>query len=377
MYKTANPDALTVGEVWSSTPSILPYVQNDRLDLCFEFGLAGAIQDAVNNENPTSVRNQFETMQNGYPMLQYATFLTNHDMDRVFNNMGGSAEKMKLAASIYLTMPGIPFVYYGEEIGMVGTGDHLNIRRPMQWTDNANAGFSSVAPWQPIDANYLTYNVKDEDENANSILRHYKKLIRIRNEQEALRKGQTLLMESNSAKVFSYARIYQQKAVLVMNNTGVTAVSPSLSLPISAMPAGEYYITDLWSNQAIGKIVINAQGGFSNFQLAGQTLGSRGSWILLITKENPVTSVFEAESACTVHLTPNPAQNYVRIEHNENTHKNAQVRVFSADGRLVYQQLMSSNQLEIQTSTWHSGVYVVQLSNGKENIVKRLILMKS
>ena len=206
VYKAANPEAITVGEVWQSTQSIIPYIQNDRLDVCFEFGLAGAILDAVDNGNPESLENQLTTVQNSYPMLQYATFLTNHDIDRVFSTLDASADKMKLAASLYLTLPGIPFVYYGEEIGMTGTGDHLNIRRPMQWTDGSNAGFSATTPWQSIGSNYLLNNVQDMDANPASILRHYKKLISIRNEQEALRRGQTLLLDNNNAKVFSFAR---------------------------------------------------------------------------------------------------------------------------------------------------------------------------
>ena len=69
-------------------------------------------------------------------------------MDRVYNKLGYNNEKMKLAASIYLTLPGIPFIYYGEEIGMIGTGAHENIRRPMQWSNSVNAGFSNSAPWR-------------------------------------------------------------------------------------------------------------------------------------------------------------------------------------------------------------------------------------
>ncbi len=63
VYKTKNPDAFTVGEVWSGTASIIPYVQDDRLDACFEFGLAGAIVDAVNTGNPVNLEEQLATVQ--------------------------------------------------------------------------------------------------------------------------------------------------------------------------------------------------------------------------------------------------------------------------------------------------------------------------
>ena len=309
-------------------------------------------------------------------MLQYATFLTNHDIDRVFSTLGGSADKMKLAASIYLTLPGIPFVYYGEEIGMAGTGDHLNIRRPMQWTDGSNAGFSNTTPWQSIGGNYLANNVVDMDANPASILRHYKKLIRIRNEQEALRRGQTLLLDHNSDAVFSFARIHEDEAVLVVTNTGTAAVNPSLSLSLSALPPGDYFMTELLSNQAFGQITVNAQGGFSNLQVSGQSLGSRGAWILLLSAENPVTGTVETEISGTFRLNPNPAQDHFQIERSEGFSENVQIRVFSADGRLVYRQPMSSDKMNIKTADWQSGVYFVQMSDGKENAVERLVLKK-
>jgi len=376
VYKTQNPDALTVGEVWSSTPSIIPYVQNDRLDLCFEFGLAGAILDAVNNGTPESIENQLLTIQSSYPMLQYATFLTNHDMDRVFSTLGSSAEKMKLAASVYLTLPGIPFVYYGEEIGLAGTGDHLNIRRPMHWTDGSHAGFSSVTPWQTIGGNFLTNNVKDMDGDPNSILRHYKKLIRIRNEQIALRRGQTLLLGNNSDKVFSFARTYQDEAILVVSNTGTAALNPALSCSFSSLPPGEYFVTELLGNQAFGKITIHAQGGFSNLQISGQNLAGRGTWILLLSVNNPLSSTFETESPDKIRLSPNPAQDYFQIERTDGIFENTQIRVYSADGQLVYRDLMTSDKMQIKTAHWQQGVYFVQISDGGENVVERLVLKK-
>ena len=177
LYKANNPNAFTIGEVWSNTNSVIPYVQNDRLDVCFEFDLASAVLGAVNDNNPSGIQQHMQTVQSSYPALQYGTFLTNHDMDRVYNQIGSNMAKMKLAASIYLTLPGIPFIYYGEELAMVGTGAHENIRRPMQWSSATYAGFSSASPWYSIGPNYQTNNVEVMDANPNSLLNHYKKLV--------------------------------------------------------------------------------------------------------------------------------------------------------------------------------------------------------
>ena len=91
---------------------MIPYVQNGRLDACFDFDLASNIINSVKSGSSAGLQQQILTIRESYPALQYGTFLTNHDMDRVYNKLGYNNEKMKLAASIYLTMPGIPFIYY-------------------------------------------------------------------------------------------------------------------------------------------------------------------------------------------------------------------------------------------------------------------------
>lgn len=376
VYKAENPDAFTVGEVWSSTQSIIPYVQNDRLDVCFEFGLAGAIIDAVDNANPETLENQLTTVLNSYPILQYATFLTNHDIDRVFSTLGAAVDKMKLAASIYLTLPGVPFVYYGEEIGMIGTGDHLNIRRPMQWADETHAGFSTVTPWQAIASNYHVNNVEEMEANPTSLLSHYKDLIAIRNEQEALRRGHTLLIENNIEDIFSFARIHNDEGIIVVSNTGTNTVSPELSLDLSALPAGEYFITELMKNEAFGKVTINALGGFSDLQISDQSLASRQSWILLLSVEDPTTGTTEIFSNAKILLTPNPAQDYFQIDFTDNFEGNMQVSIFSADSKLIYTDIISSATTPIDTDTWGDGVYFIHLTNGREYLVERLVVVR-
>jgi hypothetical protein len=247
----------------------------------------------------------------------------------------------------------------------------------MQWTNGTHAGFSVHSPWQAVGNNYPANNVEIMDENPNSILRHYKKLISIRNEHEALRRGQALLLENKSDKIFSLARVYQDKAVLVVSNTGTAIVNPTISLLQSALPPGEYFVTELLGNQPFGKITINDQGGFSDIQISGHTLVGRGSWILLISAENPITSIDETQPKSKIHLTPNPAKDYFQIERADGNIESMQIQVFSADGKLVYKNLMSSDKLQIETSGWQSGIYFVHLSYGSEYVVKLLVLEKT
>lgn len=365
VYKSNNPEAFTVGEVWSSTSQIIPYVQNDRLDVCFEFGLATAIINAVNSQNPNDIRQQLNVIQTGYPQLQYSTFLTNHDIDRVFNQLGSQPTRMKLAASIYLTLPGIPFVYYGEELGMIGTGDHENIRRPMQWTDGTHAGFSTSTPWYGVGNNYQSNNVETMEADPNSLLEHYKKMIHIRNEQVTLRRGNLLTVESSANQVLSFARVYGNEAAIVLSNMAMSEIKPTLGLDISSLPAGNYFVTDLVNNQNAGTININAEGGFSGWEPI--QLAARETAIYLISNENPVNikEVEKEENAITV--SPNPFGQSTTVSIKNKSVENGTIQLYDNMGRLISETRFSGSQVEVQRNDLKAGIYHFMIfENGKE-----------
>lgn len=375
LYKANNPDAFAIGEVWSNTASIIPYVQNERLDVCFEFDLASSILSAVNDENPNSIQQQMQNIQASYPALQYGTFLTNHDMDRVYDQIGSNPEKMKLAASIYLTLPGIPFLYYGEEVSMIGTGAHENIRRPMQWSDAVYAGFSTTSPWINVGANYIANNVATMESNPNSLLNHYKKLIHIRNQQPALRKSYYLNIASTESKVLSFARIHENNGVIVVSNLGTQTINTSLTLSASNLSPGVYYVTDLYNNQEMGTITINGNGGFDGWASASTGLTSRATRILSISIDNPVHTLNLNRAEVSFQLFPNPTDQDISIHWEGKPLQNGTVTIISANGAPVYKGVMDSESLIIRTSDWTKGVYFVQISvNGKIGI-KRLVIL--
>ncbi|HZV70084.1 MAG TPA: alpha-amylase family glycosyl hydrolase [Saprospiraceae bacterium] len=374
LYKAKNPEAFTVGEVWSSTESIIPYVHDGRLDACFEFGLAGAILEAVDNSNPPALEEQLEAVLDAYPALQYGTFLTNHDIDRVFSGLGSNVEKMKLAASLYMTLPGVPFVYYGEELGMLGTGDDVNKRRPMQWSDGAGAGFSTVNPWTNPGTNYQVNNVEELAADPNSLLWHYRHLIRIRNEQEALRRGQTIEIDDNVAGAFSFARVLKDEAVIVVANTATQSIEPFLTLDQSGLISGEYFVTELMSHQAMGKVVIDDNGGFANWKANILTLAGRSSWILSITLENPVTAVSEPTFRGHIKVTPNPTSDSFEITRDQEASGNAKLQIYTSSGNLFFERKMEGNKTTVKTIGWPAGIYVVQISDEKGTMTERVMV---
>ena len=186
----------------------------------------------MNNGDASSIYSKMVDVYNVYPHLQWGTFLTNHDMNRVMNTLGQNQDKYKLAAAIHLTLPGIPFIYYGEEIGMLGEKPDENIRRPMQWTDGYQAGFTTGVPWNGINSNYTTFNVETELADSNSIINRYKKMIRVRNLIPALQEGDYLEAMADKSPVFSFIRATEDDTALVLINTATNNVDNiSIILP--------------------------------------------------------------------------------------------------------------------------------------------------
>ncbi len=284
-YKDISPDALTVGEVWLSTDQVAMYSDGTRVDFCFEFSLSHAILDAVNNSQAGSIIDVMEQVTTSYPYLQYAPFLTNHDQNRVFEQLSQNMDRMKLAAAIYLTLPGVPFMYYGEEIGMIGSGQDENKRTPMQWADGLNAGFSIGTPWHSINANYVDYNVLEMQANQNSLWHWYRKLIDIRNRYEVLRIGDYITLAANPPELYAYARRLENEMAVVLHNLQDTTVSRyDLNLSESNLSAGEYYVTDTMTGQLVGTVAIDGAGAFTGWE-PDIELTPKGTAILMVTPE--------------------------------------------------------------------------------------------
>ena len=259
--KDISPRLMTVGEAWTSTSNIAPY-SDHRLDYCFEFDLSYAIIDAVNNQNATGLRSKMNEIVGTYAAGQFGSFLTNHDQDRSFNRFGLNIRKAKLAASILLTLPGVPYLYYGEEIGMTGQKPDENIRKPMQWANETQAGFSSGQAWQAPNSNYANYNVADQLEDENSLLNHYKKMIGLRNATQQLRSGEITLVNSSASSVFSFLRKSNEEstAYLVVHNLATARNDLPLNLNASSLEAGNYTLFDVLTNTAMGELTVGANG---------------------------------------------------------------------------------------------------------------------
>jgi alpha-amylase len=265
-YRGINPEAFSVGEAWTDNGNVKKYTNtNKELSSAFNFDLSAAMLK-LNEGNTTSLRFILQTTIRDFPEQDNANFITNHDMPRVMSVLGTDKEqKAKIAAAILLTAPGIPFIYYGEEIGMSGAKPDELIRTPMQWDDSQGAGFTSGKPWEAVNSDFTLVNVAKQTGDNASLLEYYRSLIRLRNEHSALRIGKTYVADSKSNKIVSYLRTSQDETILVIINIDDTPVS-GYDLELSLGPlSGQYNATSLLDGSTINALQANKKGGFDAY----------------------------------------------------------------------------------------------------------------
>ncbi len=372
VYQNSNTEAFAIGEVWSTTSSIIPYVQNERLDACFEFDLAAAILDAIKNRAPRGIHEQMSKIQSSYPPLQFGTFLTNHDMDRAYDQLGSNLSNAKLAASIYLMMPGVPFIYYGEEITMAGTGEHENIRRPMQWSNEAHAGFSTSKPWNQIGDNHSTRNVAAMESDPNSLLNHYKRLIHLRNKEASLRRGNYLSL-GGPPEVLAFARTYENKCVLVASNFSTSTINASLSLQASSLTPGLYQVTDLYDGTKMGVLTLDDEGGFKEWHGTGNLL-PKSTKIMQLSVDSTVSTSDWDQASINLYLSPNPAQDRVNIYWEGEPLKLPVITIYSLAGSKLYAKEMHQPNISIDLAGWPKGLYIIRFELKGRIKTKRLLI---
>tara|TARA_B100000767_G_scaffold205725_1_gene192515 strand:- start:124 stop:1767 length:1644 start_codon:yes stop_codon:yes gene_type:complete len=279
--KSLDPGLMMVGEAWTSTQNIAPY-SDKRLDYCFEFDLSYALIDGINNQTNSGLKSKMSEIISTYEPNQYGTFLTNHDQDRSFYLFGMDERKAKLAARILLSLPGVPYIYYGEEVGMLGQKPDEDIRRPMQWTSSANAGFSSTQPWHPLNNNYANYNVANQQFESESIWSQYQIWIKQRTRNTALRSGTYDFIESNNSRMFSYLRADSESNtafVVIHNLSSQNTDDITIRINNSSLTEGTYNLINILNNQNMGSINVISSGAFDT-TLSEVTLAAHSSFLL-------------------------------------------------------------------------------------------------
>lgn len=263
--RAASPRAYTIGEVWDSTGTILSYYPNE-LDAYFAFPVSDAILDAVRSGTPGKLIPEVLRFQRALPSNRWSPFLRNHDQTRTVTALGGDAARARLAAEILFTLPGFPFVYYGEEIGMTGDKPDERLRTPMQWTAGAS-GFTRGRPWEALQSDTTTTSVASQESKAGSLLNEYRRLIHLRDATPALAVGELVPIEASQGGALAYLRRTAGRSVLVLANLGTTALdSVRVSSAPRALPSGTYRATDLrGGGRLAGYLRVGADGRIADY----------------------------------------------------------------------------------------------------------------
>ncbi len=282
-----DPTLFTVGEAWAGSRAQASYVIGDEVDAVFEFPLADGILSSLRYQAAGPFARSLGTALALYPPGQFAPFLSNHDQPRMMSMLDGDVASAKLAATTLLTLPGVPFVYYGEEIGMTGMGPDPMIRTPMQWTSGENAGFSSTRWWLRPNWDAVAVNVADEDRDSDSLLSHYRKLIGLRAAHPALTVGGLRSLPVTCRPVYAHLRSTADASdalLVVLNFADADQRDCALSLPSSDLPAGRYDVIDLISGESGPLLVVGPGGAFGGY-VPEPTLGPRDAVVLRLTPQ--------------------------------------------------------------------------------------------
>ena len=229
--RQTDPDCYIVGECWADGPTILSLYEGGA-DSLFNFPLSDAggvlVQAALSGQGAAVARvmaSWHEALCAVSPDIVDAPFLTNHDQARARGMLRSDMDAMKAAAMLYLLLPGRPFVYYGEELGLSGSGRDENKRQPMLWGGDAA---DTCAPFPETDQKQrLKGGVSEQDADPDSLLNWYRQLIALRAAAPELNGGPGMTaLETGCDGVCAFVR--GDVAVLI-NVSRTETAAPDLS----------------------------------------------------------------------------------------------------------------------------------------------------
>lgn len=277
-------DLVTVGEAWGATTELaMLYSNPDNSELSMVFQFEHICLDQIEGKEKWDLaplpflklkevlgRWQRELYGKGWNSL----FWNNHDLPRIVSRWGNDGEyrvqSAKMLAILLHGMQGTPYIYQGEELGMTNVryeiGEYRDIetlnlyrerlqegydrdevmrsiyaksrdnaRTPMQWSDDANAGFTEGTPWIKVNPNYREIHAKGQVGDENSVFECYRKLIRFRKEYPVFVDGEFQMLLEDDKQIFAYTRTNKDARLLVVCNFfGNTADCP-LEEPDSSM----------------------------------------------------------------------------------------------------------------------------------------------
>ncbi|MDN5204651.1 alpha-amylase family glycosyl hydrolase [Fulvivirgaceae bacterium BMA10] len=224
------PNVYLIGEVWSSAEVVAPYLKG--LPALFNFDIGYAISKSVLTEHDSSLVKNHHDIRKFYNTVTNefidATFNTNHDQNRIMSVVDGDLQKARMAASLLLTLPGAPYIYYGEEIGMLGAKPDEEIREPFVWDyegkDPGQTKWREAIHSTDENVEPLSQQIND----SKSLYNHYKELIHSRKSSPVLTFGQIEISNIKEDGIVNFYRVHEGDSLLVIHN--VTGSEKALNL---------------------------------------------------------------------------------------------------------------------------------------------------
>jgi len=230
-------DVYIVAENWTGNPSIQDYYEAVN---CFDFGMSGTNGDIYYTAQGINSVTEFASRLALYqkqvldknPLAILNPFISNHDMDRAADFLDVQDYSMHTAASLYILSSGSPFVYYGEEIGMKGSRGSeqtdANRRLAMLWGDNDTVADPEGSTYDG--AGQTNGSVKDQLPKKDSLVTHYKKLIRLRKANPEIARGIIAPLDfSHNTNFGGFVSNYNDSRVAVFHNTGERDITVDLA----------------------------------------------------------------------------------------------------------------------------------------------------
>lgn len=220
--KNKKGDAFLVAEVWSDEKTIQRHYESG-LDSFFNFTLSdpsGKVVTSIRSGKGASLARWLasynEELKRINPKAMDTPFLSNHDQGRSGGYFAKDLPKQKMMASTYLLAPGIPFIYYGEEIGMLGSGNDPNQRLPMVWGASID-GMTTNPPGVNYNGEFAS-SVSDQEKEKDSLLNHYREVIAIRNRFSVFERGMAEAVDVNDENIFALTLRDEKELVMVLHN---------------------------------------------------------------------------------------------------------------------------------------------------------------
>lgn len=238
VVKEKKEDAYLVGEAWLAMTDYAQYYSSG-IDSVFNFEFAdkdGIISKVVNGASASSYGEAVASLQETFGKYNEnyidAPFYTNHDMGRSAGYYAGdnSEYQTKIAGAMNLFMNGSAFVYYGEELGMKGSGKDENKRAPMYWSMNEDAEGMCDGPADMDDIKMKFESLEEQQLDEGSVYNYFKKAIKIRNQNPEIARGEVEYLEELSGETFCVLRkTYEDSEIILLFHLGAETEEIDLS----------------------------------------------------------------------------------------------------------------------------------------------------